>query len=357
MPTWQADIVKSWPGRPPIEVSLGGPTREFSITVLFGKSGEGKSTTLRSLAGLERIDDGQISFEDEIWSSPNIHLPPQQRGVGLLLQDRALFPHLTVAQNVAFGLQRLTSHERDRRVQTLLETWRISSLADRYPRQISGGEQQRTALARSLAVQPRILLLDEPLSSLDGPARERLGEELRNHLVGYSIPVLLVTHHRDEALALGDKICVMDDGKTVQTGNTLDVFNQPITPQVAEILGWTLFTATVATRQRHSLTLRLNSGLEIQAVGQFEPLPPNVNWAIRLDDIRLSRSPEPPHPDLNPLRAQVTALRGDERGLRVELDLLPGKGIVIPRGDPASNVRIGETLSLTFRKDALRVFP
>ena len=175
------------------------PLDRAPVAVLFGPSGSGKTTLLRMLAGLERPDAGSIVLREICWfdSARGIHLSPQERRVGFLFQDYALFPHLTVAENVGYAARRETVHK-------LLATFGLTELAASKPRALSGGEQQRVALARALAAEPALLLLDEPLSALDAPTRARMRYELRRMLLTSDVPSIVVTHDRMEAVALGD---------------------------------------------------------------------------------------------------------------------------------------------------------
>lgn len=194
-----------------ISCELQMPANGFSVTVLFGPSGCGKSTFLRCLAGLERPEQGRIEFAGECWfdSNQRIHMSPQQRDVGFLFQDYALFPHLTVAANIAYGLQALPDAVQQKITTEIMIRFQLQGLAQRFPKQISGGQQQRVALARALARKPRLLLLDEPLSSLDEDLRENLRNQLRVMLSDFNVPVVLVTHDRREANALSDRIVTM----------------------------------------------------------------------------------------------------------------------------------------------------
>ena len=234
-----ADFAKCFPGGPVIHGRLRLPTDDGAVTVLFGPSGSGKTTVLRCLAGLDRPDKGHIFFGEEIWfdAERRFHLPPQNRRLGYLAQDYALFPHLNVAANIAFGLGGLTRTERDRRVGDKIALFGLTGLEDRYPRQLSGGQQQRVALARALARRPRLLLLDEPLSALDAPTREQLRRQLQRWLADLGVPTLLVTHDRIEAFALADAVVLMDEGRILQTGPVLDVFARPANLAAAHILG------------------------------------------------------------------------------------------------------------------------
>jgi molybdate transport system ATP-binding protein len=205
--TLTADFLITHPCGPTIHGALEMPAKRHSITVLFGPSGCGKTTVLRCLAGLERPERGRIIFGDAVWfdAETKTHLSPQQRGIGLVFQDYALFPHLSVAENIAYGLHALPKPERETRVDEIIQRFGLDEQRHRRPRQISGGQQQRVALARALVTQPRLLLLDEPLSALDTGLRCELRDDLRIQLKALEMPVVLVTHDEDEARLLADR--------------------------------------------------------------------------------------------------------------------------------------------------------
>src|SRR5262249_46901980 len=234
-----AEFEKYFSGGTVIQLNLHGPADAFSLTVLFGPSGAGKSTTLRCLAGLDRPERGVIRFGDEIWfdSARGIFLPPQRRRIGYLFQDYALFPHLRVAQNIGYGLGKVTAPERRQRIEEITALLGLVGLEDHYPSQLSGGQQQRVALARALVCRPRLLLLDEPLSALDAPTREHLRRQLRDWLVELRMSTILVTHDRIEALALGDHVVVLEAGRVRQSGSVQQVFSAPVDVAVARIIG------------------------------------------------------------------------------------------------------------------------
>jgi sulfate/thiosulfate transport system ATP-binding protein len=220
-------------GLPAIEdVSFTAP--QGSITTLLGPSGAGKSTILRSVAGLESPDSGSIFLAGEEVT----HLPPQRRGVGLVFQGYALFRHLDVRANVAFGLsvQGWSRKEIDARVDELLARVQLSHLAHRHPSQLSGGEKQRVAFARALAVRPRVLLLDEPFAALDARVRRELRGWLKRLHDETHLTTLLVTHDQDEARELSDKVVVLLGGRLVQEGTPEETWSRPRTPEVASLL-------------------------------------------------------------------------------------------------------------------------
>jgi molybdate transport system ATP-binding protein len=236
---------------------------------------------------LERPDSGQILFRGQTWCdvAAGVHLPPQQRRAGFLFQDYALFPHLTVAQNVGYAARRGKAGE-------LMEAFGLGELADRRPREISGGQQQRVALARALAAEPALLLLDEPLSALDDATRARTRAELRRILLASGVPSLVVTHDRIEAAALGDWMAVVADGRVRQTGPLAEVVSRPADAEAAAAVGMeNVLAASIERREGGLLTLRIGTAaLECADPGGISPDGPA--WAcLRAEDIALTRQP------------------------------------------------------------------
>ncbi len=294
------------------------------VLVLFGPSGAGKTTLLRCLAGLDRPDsDSLIQLDQTVWDAPGVHVPARNRQVGYLFQDHALFPHLGVAANVAYGLHHLPRQQRPARVAEALTAAGAAHLHDRPTRGLSGGEAQRVALARALAPQPRLLLLDEPLSALDTPTRLRLRTELRRLLLAAGVPTILVTHDRAEALALGDHIAVIIDGRLHDSGPAEAVFNHPATVEAAAAVGVeTVTTGTVAARRDGLVHVKL-ADHTLQAaqdtVGFQEG--DRVLVCIRAEDVALEL-PGPPRATSprNHIPATITAIHPDGPLLRVALD-------------------------------------
>ena len=233
------EIEKRFPSGPSIRASFRLDLMPGSTAILFGSSGAGKTTVLRAIAGLDPPDRGVIRLGGDLWfdSLQRRNVPSQLRQVGLLFQDYALFPHLTVRANIEYGLHRQSKPERHRIAREIMQRFEIDGLAERRPREISGGQAQRVALARAVAPRPRILLLDEPLAALDVPARARLRAELRRLLESVGIPSLVVTHDRAEAIALGDHMVVMSEGEVRQTGRVEEVFRRPVDHTVAQAVG------------------------------------------------------------------------------------------------------------------------
>jgi molybdate transport system ATP-binding protein len=316
----EAQFTKCFRGGTVIEADLCRPADRFSVTVLFGPSGCGKTTILRCLAGLERPETGRIALGGVRWfdAARRVSLTPQQRDIGYLFQEYALFPHLTAAQNIAYGLARLSRSERRQRVANMLDLFQLTGLDNRYPHQVSGGQQQRIALARVLARRPRLLLLDEPLSALDASTREQLRRELRRLLAEFGIPVLLVTHDRVEAMSLADHLVVMDAGKCRQQGPVADVFTRPVDLAVAHIVGM----ETVQPGQ----VLNVADGLATVAVGsaQLIALAPEVpatavHVCIRAEEVVLQREAGVSSPR-NRLEAEVASITPEGPLVRVGLD-------------------------------------
>jgi iron(III) transport system ATP-binding protein len=208
-----------------------------AVHCLVGPSGCGKTTTLRLIAGLETLQEGRIRIRGRLVAEPGWSLPPEKRRVGLMFQDFALFPHLTVAENVAFGLRHLDRAEREQRVRRLLERVDMAAFADRYPYMLSGGEQQRVALARALAPEPDLMLLDEAFSALDTALRTQIREETLTILREAGTSTLLVTHDAEEAIRAGDVIHAMLAGRIVQGGTPAELYAHPADPFVASFFG------------------------------------------------------------------------------------------------------------------------
>jgi molybdate transport system ATP-binding protein len=232
------------------------------FTILFGPSGAGKTTLLDCVAGLATPDSGRITLRDRVLfdAAQHVNLPVAKRRVGYVFQNLALFPHLTVEQNVQYGLAHLPQAERSAQASSILQAFRIPHLAQRYPRDISGGENQRTALARTLVTDPAVLLLDEPLAALDAATKAKIIDDLRHWNHAHCIPILYVTHSREEVFALGERVLVLDAGRIVAQGTPHEVIAAPQQETVAQLVGFeNIFDAIVeAVRpERGTMTCRL----------------------------------------------------------------------------------------------------
>ena len=208
-----------------------------SLTAILGPSGSGKTTVLRVTAGFERADRGTIALGGRLVEDGHVVLPPEQRGIGYVPQEGALFPHLTVAANVSFGVRRATKHKLGSNTEELLEMVGLAGLGDRYPHQLSGGQQQRVALARALAIRPSVVLLDEPFSSLDASLRSSVRSDVQDVLRTGGITAVLVTHDQDEALSVADRVAVIRDGVIRQEGTPQELYDHPVDPAMAKFLG------------------------------------------------------------------------------------------------------------------------
>ena len=216
-------------------VSLSLPPGQ--ITALLGGSGAGKSTLLRLLSGLEGVDEGEIRLGEEVLSAPGRTVPAEKRRIGLIFQDFALFPHLTAARNVAFGLKHLPKAEAIARAQAWLARLGLEPRANAYPHELSGGEQQRVAIARALAPEPAAILMDEPFSGLDPSLRDSVRDAALDAIRAAGIPALLVTHDPAEALEHADRIAIMSQGQLLQEGPASEIYTRPISADVAGALG------------------------------------------------------------------------------------------------------------------------
>lgn len=307
-----------------LDVEFSAPS---GVTILFGASGAGKTLTLKTIAGLTRPDEGRIMIEDEILfdSSSGANLPVQERRVGYVFQSLALFPHLTARENIEFTLSRLSAQERRRRAQQLLEKFRIAHAAERLPRDISGGEAQRVALARALAMEPRMLLLDEPLSALDDETKLAIIADLKRLNSTLRLPVLYVTHSRDEALALGERALIFEKGLIVGEGLPLEAFGSPVKASIAQLMGVeNIFAGTVERRSDESGTMKvsLQSATEcrIEVPLGRQRVGDRIQVAVRSSDIILATKEPEGLSARNLLRGRVVEVehKGEETQVRVE---------------------------------------
>ena len=306
------DFRKSFPGRFTVEAKLTMALGQSTALILFGPSGSGKTTILRSLAGLEWPEQGSIRFISRTWldTTHGIRVVPQDREIGYMAQDYALFPTYSVAGNIGFGLGHLTSSARQHRVAEVLDLLQLRGMERLKPRELSGGQQQRVALARAIARRPQLLLLDEPLSALDAPTRGALRGELRALLKKLALPSIIVTHDWAEALALGDVISIVGEGKILQTGRPQDVFSRPADVNIAKIVG----VETVVAGRISAITQGLATvdvgGVTLTAVAA-DDRQEEVFVCIRGEDVTLERN-----------RASSTSARNHLPGRVVEISSL-----------------------------------
>jgi iron(III) transport system ATP-binding protein len=290
-------------------VSLG--LQRGEIGVLIGPSGCGKTSLLRCVAGLERLHSGRVGIDGGVLgdAAQHLHVAPEKRRIGMVFQDYALFPHLNVADNVGFGVAHLGARERRARVQEVLDLVGLGHAGTRAPHELSGGQQQRVALARALAPQPRLMLLDEPFSSLDVDLRERLAQEVRGILKSLQITALFVTHDQLEAFAIGDVIGVMNRGVLEQWDDAYTLYHRPATRFVADFIGHGVFTPAQIVAAGGGTIVRtplgdLSDTLECPLPDAFPDGLCDV--LLRADDIV--------HDDAAPVKARIErkAFRGSE---------------------------------------------
>jgi iron(III) transport system ATP-binding protein len=330
-------------------VSLG--LRAGEIGVLIGPSGCGKTTLLRAVAGLEPACGGEILVSGQPVAGPGLHVPAERRRIGMVFQDYALFPHLDVGRNVAFGLDRgMARAERRARVAEVLALVGLGGSEQRMPHELSGGQQQRVALARALAPRPQVLLLDEPFSNLDVDLRERLAHEVRGILKAAQATALFVTHDQLEAFATGDVIGVMHEGRLHQWDDAYTLYHRPATRFVADFIGHGVFTP--ATLKRVGNQVVVHTALGALTDGAECPLPDAFSWGqcevlLRADDIV--------HDDEAPVKAQILrkAFRGSE--FLYTLQLATGETL-LAHVPSHHDHRIGEWIGIRAQVDHVVTF-
>lgn len=319
------------------------------IGCLLGPSGCGKTTALRLIAGFETLQAGRIVLDGELVSAPAVHLAAERRRVGLMFQDYALFPHLTVAANIAFGLGGLGRTERKLRVEEMLRLVDLMHVAHHYPHQLSGGQQQRVALARALAPRPRLLLLDEAFSNLDVELREKLALEVRDILKHEGMTALLVTHNQHEAFALADVVGVLNDGVIQQWASPYLIYHQPRNRFIAGFIGQgVLLPGTLDGSGRVAIELGKLSGITSLS-GETAPagIESAVEVLIRPDDIE--------HDDTSPLQAIVEqkVFRGADFLYRLRL---PSGSHILAQVPSHHNHAIGEKIGIRLHIDHVVAF-
>jgi molybdate transport system ATP-binding protein len=316
------------------------------VMVLFGPSGSGKTTILRCLAGLDRPQEGFIRFGEDVWfdAATQTNRSPQQRRLAYVSQDYGLFPHLTVEQNIRFGMDAVGPHARDR-VETILQTVHLEGMAGRFPSQLSGGERQRVALARALARDPQLILLDEPLAALDLPLRDPMRRELRQFLRSIDVPSVVVTHDRVDALTLGDQMAVLSGGYIRQVGPVHEVFSRPVDLAVAASVGVeTVTPGEIIECVDGLITVRVGSS-QIR-VAQPSIVARSVFACIRAEDVTLEIAPRNDVSARNQLTGHVTAIQPEGGVVRVTLDCGFSLSALITR--PACDeLRLSENSAVT----------
>jgi molybdenum ABC transporter ATP-binding protein len=315
------------PGEFTLDVQFDAPP---DVTILFGASGSGKTTTLKCIAGLLRPDAGHIAINDDALFDyeRGVDLPIRKRGVGYVFQNLALFPHLSVRDNVEFGMQGLGKRERRARSAEMMEALHIGHTAARKPRDISGGEAQRVALARALGCRPRILLLDEPLSAIDEATKLGIIRDLKSINRRLQLPILYVTHSREEAVSVGSRVIVYDRGQVVARGEPLEVFGAPATASVARLTGVeNIFEGRVIARNERGGTLTVEvtesgRGCRVEIPFINLSLDERVRVAIRSGDILLATEEPRSTSARNILEGRIEAI--EQQANRTEVKVASG---------------------------------
>jgi molybdate transport system ATP-binding protein len=351
-----ARFTKTFNGGPAIEAGFELALGSFGLTVLFGPSGCGKTTVLRCLGGLERPDGGHIQAGEETWYDGRTgrHLPAAGRGIGFMFQEPALFPHLSVAGNIGYGLHGRRRAERRARVAELVRLMGLSELAGRRPAEVSGGQKQRVALARALAPWPRLVLLDEPFAALDQAGADQLRHNLRQILQTLAVPTILVTHDPQEALALGDRMLFMKEGRIVLDGAPAEVLSATgngTRAQIGEVL-----RARVAGRTEGLLRL------EVGPVQLFAPDPGGVfreaYACIRGEVVSLEVGPHGLLSQRNRLAAKVVRIEPHGALLRVHLDAgFPLEAVITTWACADLGLEPGRAVHALIKASAIQVIP
>ena len=321
------------------------------IACLLGPSGCGKTTLLRAIAGFAPLQAGRIAIMGREVSGAGVQVPTEQRNVGMVFQDYALFPHLDVAGNVGFGLAHLPTAERRARVQEALELVGLGQTGHLHPHQLSGGQQQRVALARALAPKPRLLLLDEPFSNLDVDLRERLAHEVRGILKAAGATALFVTHDQLEAFAIGDRIGVMHEGRLQQWDEAYALYHRPATRFVAEFIGHGVFAhAQISLREANVVV-----STALGDLNDMQECPVPDAYPSGLCDVLL-RADDIVHDDDSPVKAQILrkAFRGSEFLYTLRLQ---GGEVVMAHVPSHHDHALGEWIGIRAQVDHVVTFP
>jgi molybdate transport system ATP-binding protein len=352
-----ASFTKTFPQGQTISGTWQSTLHTSSCTIICGPSGSGKTTFLRCLAGLEKPTTGSIKAGSITWfdARHNINLTPKQRNIGFCFQNYALFPHLTVRQNLAFSLKnKENSHSI---INQILEKFDIHNLHHRYPHELSGGEQQRVALARCLIRKPDLLLIDEPFAALDDPLKIKLRRELKTLLKDFNIPILLVTHDRNDALALADHLLIFHQGNIIMQGGVEEVFSRPASPIVAEIVGIETIVTGIVARTAADMTFVRIGNIELQSIS-IAPASSRVHVCLRGEDIVLTNKLDEAVSSRNHLNCIVTSITPEGPLYRIGLDCgFALFALITKQAVHELNIKIGEKITALIKAPAIHLIP
>ena len=318
--------------------------KEGEIACLLGPSGCGKTTLLRAIAGFKSLQSGEIKSGDHLLSSSDYTVPTEERNIGMVFQDFALFPHLSIGQNICFGIRHQKKAEQKQRLQELLELVGLTGYAQRYPHELSGGQQQRIALARAMAPRPRLLLLDEPFSSMDVELRGTLAKEIRAILKHENITTVMVTHDQHEAFSMADQIGVLNDGELLQWDDARTLYHNPKTAFVARFVGRSNFLEGTISECGVNTAMGMLSSEESSdfAVGE------KVKVLVRPEYVQLSVS--------SSIRAVLVSRQFRGGYYMYTLQLSSGEEVQVLLSSLAKH-QLGESVGIVLSTDRLSLFP
>jgi len=331
------------------------------VTIVFGESGSGKTTLLRCVAGLTLPDGGRISMDGRVLfdARAGVSIEPSRRQVGFVFQQLALFPHLTAADNIMYGLAGMSPRDRHERMATIAEAFRITHLLGRRPGEISGGERQRVGLARSLVMDPKLLLLDEPLSALDHTTQSRIIGDLHRWNSAHQIPILYVTHSQREVFALGERVLVVQEGTIVADGTPQDVMESPSHARLAQLAGFeNVLAATVVNRRPEAgvMSCRLaGTNVDLETPLADVETGGSVRVAVRAGDILIATEPPRGLSARNVLPATIKSLTRQGAVLRAEVNIgVPIEVHLTPTSGEGLGLRPGSSVWLVVKTHSCR---
>ena len=327
---------------------------EGEFLVLLGPSGCGKTTTLRCIAGLEDITDGQILIDGQPVSTSTLTTPPEQRQMGMVFQSYAVWPHMSVAENLAFGLklQKLPKIEIEKRITEVLDLVGLGSFAERGIHELSGGQQQRVALARAVVLRPRVLLFDEPLSNLDAQLREHMRFELRQLQQRLGITAIYVTHDQQEAMVVADRIVLMNKGRIEQIGTPRQLYRQPETLFAAGFIGLANSLSGAVIEASETTTVRIGAGVPLTSLQTGFEIGANVKLIVRPEEVRVGFDDED-----GPNRFRGTLKECVFLGNIADITVMVGQTLFRAQISPARDWTVGEQVTLSIDPSAVTLIP